>query len=338
MALDDFLARFGITVPVVLAPMSGIAGGALAAAVCRGGGLGLIGHSEGLKLDEEVAIARVALGLGTDDAFPVGFGILGFQIDSPDGKKAEAYLRQLVRLRPKAIWLCFGTQIEQQVQLIRKIEKELSSARILILIQVGTAEYGKKVAEWDVDAIVAQGTEAGGHGNSHATGLPLLSLLPPLASHLSILPHPPILLAAGGLSTPAHFLSVRPYALGIIMGTAFLASPESLYSPAHKKKLLLAKNEDAKRGLIFDRINGWDVLFGEEIDGRALVNETTKDEDDGVELNELREKYEKAKGNDPEMERLVVWAGSGVGLLTEVVPAEAIVRAFGAGIADRLPA
>lgn len=154
------------------------------------------------------------------------------------------------------------------------------------------------------------GTEAGGHGNTHSTGLPLFSLLPILHHHLSTLPTPPLLLAAGGLSTGLHLLSVLPFSSGMVLGTAFLASPESFYTPERKRHILAAKGEDTLRTLVFDRIDGRDKLFGPGIDGRAIGNLTTREENEGVGHEELAERWNVAKdAGDPKLDRLVVWAG-----------------------------
>lgn len=188
-----------------------------------------------------------------------------------------------------------------------------------------------------------KGTEAGGHGNTHSTGLPLFSLLPLLHSHFSTLSSPPLLLAAGGLSTGAHLLSVLPFASGIVAGTAFLASPENLWGAAHKRKLLKSSGEDTMRTMVFDRMRGTEG-FGSTVDGRALRNLCTSEEGQ-VEEGEMKRRYaEKLASGDEEMERLVIWAGAflplrrlgvllislcvgtGVGLLKEERPAEVIVR------------
>ena len=169
---------------------------------------------------------------------------------------------------------------------------------------------GKSTPLPSLHSLFATGTEAGGHGNTHLTGLPLFSLLPLLHAHFSTLPSPPILLAAGGLSTGAHLLSVLPFTSGMVSGTAFLASPETLWSAAHKRKLLRSKGEDTVRTMVFDRMRGTEG-FGKLVDGRALRNLCVSEEEEGVGDEELNRKYaEKLKNGDEEMERLVIWAGA----------------------------
>lgn len=152
------------------------------------------------------------------------------------------------------------------------------------------------------------GTEAGGHASDTSTGLPLASLLPLIHSHLSTLSKPPLLLAAGGLSTGSHLLSVLPYASGIVCGTAFTCCPESKYGATQKSRLLAAKSaEDTVKTATFDRIRGHN--FGDHIDGRALRNKTTRDEEEGASIERLREKY-LGCGGDELVDRSAIWCGT----------------------------
>ncbi|KAL8284000.1 hypothetical protein RQP46_005113 [Phenoliferia psychrophenolica] len=329
-----FTKLLSIKLPIVCAPMAGVAGGRMAAATSKGGGLGLMGFMEGEQLAKEVAIARSELGLNADDALPIGFGVLGFRIETP-ATKAAPYLRSLVAQRPAAIWLSFGRRLEEHIGSIRAAEKEFG-VKVPVIVMVGTVELGVEVAKWGADVIVAQGTESGGHGNMHSTGLPLLTLLPALSSALTLLPTRPLVLAAGGIS---HASQIEPLlqagASGVVIGTALLASPESLYSPAHKRRVLAAVEGEAVRTLIFDRINGFDGEkgYGIGIDGRALKNEIVEGEEKGEGFEQLKVAYEAAKGNDEEMKRIVIWAGVGVGLVNSEESTETIVRRIGEDLA-----
>ena len=156
------------------------------------------------------------------------------------------------------------------------------------------------------------GIEAGGHGGSCAP--PVFSLV---SSILDALPRPLPVLAAGGLSNGrqiAAFLTLG--ASGAVLGTRFLLTPESLYSPAQKAALLAASATDTVRTLAFDEARdtlGWP----RGVDGRGLNNALVRDrEAHGVDVATLRARFAQHAGHDADY--AVVWAGTGVGSMREI--------------------
>lgn len=113
--------------------------------------------------------------------------------------------------------------------------------------------------------------------------------------------------------TGLDLLSILPYSSGLVLGTAFLASPECLYSPAHKQRVIDAQSaEDTVRTLVFDNARGTTEGFGSMVDGRALRNLMTREEEEGVAEELLNGRYGEALKLGPEkggIERIVVWAG-----------------------------
>src|SRR5713226_5332488 len=136
----------GIRYPLILAPMTGTATAPLAAAVSEAGGLGMIGTmAQGAEwLSQQVEAVR----RGTD--LPFGIGFIQWVIDRRPDMWDEA-----LRLRPHAISLSFGAP---EVY----IEKA-KMAGIHVLYQAQTVELARRAAAAGADAVVAQGTEAGGH-------------------------------------------------------------------------------------------------------------------------------------------------------------------------------
>ncbi|KAJ9117629.1 hypothetical protein QFC22_004479 [Naganishia vaughanmartiniae] len=171
--------------------------------------------------------------------------------------------------------------------------------------------------------------EAGGHGSS--TSPPLLNLLPSISAALpSFTPlnpsTPPFLLGAGGLSSGAHLAALFTLgAHGAVYGTRFLLTPESTYSATRKSVLRQAGHGSTTRSMAFDEArNTLDWPNG--VDGRGIVNETVKDYQAGQEgMHERQERYTKADKED-DKERLIVWAGTGVGDVREITPAEEVVK------------
>jgi nitronate monooxygenase len=135
---------FGLRHPILLAPMGGISGGALAAAVTRAGGLGLIGP--GYLGEEWIQREFDAAG----DA-RVGVGFITWELARSPQRLAAALLR-----KPSAAMLSFGDAAPY-------LDAVKSSGAKLIL-QVQSVTAAKQAVQLGADVIVAQGIEGGGHG------------------------------------------------------------------------------------------------------------------------------------------------------------------------------
>jgi len=170
---------------------------------------------------------------------------------------------------------------------------------------------------WTLLMEIIPGGEAGGHGRT--TTPPLLTLLQAV---LVAIPKEsrPVILAAGAISSGAQMAALLTLgADGVIVGSRFLASPESEYTDTQKQTLLDADFNATSRHRAFDevaRIDYWP--FG--IEGRAVANHILTDAQEGDDLETRLKKHDEglAKG---EKERLVSWAGVGIGHLKEIKPA-----------------
>jgi len=166
-----------------------------------------------------------------------------------------------------------------------------------------------------------QGVESGGHGAGYA--LPLLNLLPLI---LSAMPAdaPPIL-AAGGLANGGHLAAVLTLgAAGAALGTRFLLAYESLYSDAQRRALVGAKSEMSVRSMAWDHARetlGWPA----GVDGRGLRNSTVEDFDNRVDIETLKTKFREGVKNE-DTDRIIVWAGTGVGQMSRTQSAKSIVE------------
>lgn len=136
----------------------------------------------------------------------------------------------------------------------------------------------------------------------------------------------PIILGAGGLSTGSDLAAVLAHgAQGAVYGTRFLLTPESTYSEIRKEVLLKAEGSGTKRSHAFDQARGT-TEWPAHVDGRGVSNETVKDFDDGVIGIEERQKRYGTAEKEGEKDRLVVWAGTGVGNMKQIKPAGDVVR------------
>jgi len=335
MPLDTPITRMlGVKIPIVAAPMAGASGGLLAARVTAGGGFGFMtaGYGTAETLRHELSLARGLLHLAPSDPLPIGVGYLGWQLEEPTAKP-EVLLSAALDNHVHAIWLAFGNDPKEWIKFIRNYDAEHKRVRqTTIFVPVSSAEEALVASnEWGVDVLVAQGNESGGHGYRSAP--PLFTLV---SSILAVLPKGgPPLLAAGGLVTGnqvASFLVLG--AAGAVLGTRFLMTPESLYSDAQKKALVAAKSDMTVRTTAFDRVRGT-LGWPAGIDGRGLYNDTVKDVDNGVDIETVKEKFQ-AGVRDGDPERMLVWSGIGVGLVSEIKGAEEGVQELGDDILQRL--
>ena len=126
-----------------------------------------------------------------------------------------------------------------------------------------TVAQAREAAEAGADVIVAQGTEAGGHGQS----LPLFTLLPQV---VDACPHIPVV-AAGGIADGRGLAAAMMLgAEGVLMGTRFYASQEAEGHPDAKRRIVEAESGQTVRSVVFDiaRRNRWP----EPYTGRVLRN------------------------------------------------------------------
>ncbi|MER2208087.1 MAG: nitronate monooxygenase, partial [Rhodococcus sp. (in: high G+C Gram-positive bacteria)] len=155
--VTTWLSReFGIDIPVLGAPMGGRAGGALAGAVSAAGGLGLLGaarYNTPEWIEAEAEVARTAAG-------KFGVGLMTWSL--PEN---ELMLDAAIAVEPTMITLSFG----DPAAYVGRIHE----AGIPVVSQINTLEDLRIVEAAGVDAVIAQGGEAGGHTGRIGT-LPLL--------------------------------------------------------------------------------------------------------------------------------------------------------------------
>lgn len=170
--------------PLVCGPMANAAGGALAAQVSLGGGLGFLGagYFDAAKLAAELATAAAQLDAGAmqRDArgrLPVGVGFLAWRLsvlhggkpaasaDVDDSSAARRLIDEALRPRPAALWLSFGDREEMKIwaEVLRRREIELNGGDGKALrLFVGVGEEGeaqRAVEEVGCDVLVVQGAQ-----------------------------------------------------------------------------------------------------------------------------------------------------------------------------------
>jgi nitronate monooxygenase len=312
MIVTSLTKTFELAHPIVLAPMGGVSGGRLAAAVSNAGGLGLVGGGYGDRtwLARELALVAAntprAWGVGLI-TWSIGPGILEFALEQ----------------RPRAVMLSFGDP--------RPHAQAIKAAGCALICQVQGQAEAALAMEAGADFIVAQGTEGGGHGGRRAT-LPLVPAIVDLVA-------PTPVIAAGGIVDGRGVAAALVLgAQGALMGTRFCASTEALGRDAAKRRLIEAHGDETARTRVFDIVRGY--AWPAPYTGRALRNAfmTRFDgREDALVAEREREgaAYREAVDCD-DFDTALVWAGEGVDLVTSVEPAGELVARIGADAEARL--
>jgi nitronate monooxygenase len=252
--------KLGITLPIIQAPMAGTSTPAMAAAVSNAGALGSIGVG---AVDAAAAGKMIAdLRAGTSRAFNVNVFCHKPPIPSPVRERAwithlapvfqrfgaeppqtlheiyksfvtdEAMFQMLLQTRPAVISFHFGLPPAPKIAALR-------DAGIILFASATHLHEARQIAGAGIDAVVAQGYEAGGHRGVFDTAAPdervgTLALTRLLARDLSI----PVI-AAGGIMDGAGIAAVLKLgAAAAQLGTAFIACPESSADAAYRAALL----------------------------------------------------------------------------------------------------
>lgn len=207
-------AAMGLKIPVLNAPMGGAAGGRLAAAVSRAGGLGMIGMGSAATPD---ALRRELTELGDlDGSFGIGL-VHWVMSEQPD------LLEVALSARPALLSVSFGDEWTWV--------QEAHDAGVTVATQVATVADAVRAVEYGVDVLVARGAEGGGHGK------PAMGTLPLLTGVLDAVDVP--VLAAGGITSARGVAAVLAAgASAAWVGTVFAACTQALTPDGARAELL----------------------------------------------------------------------------------------------------
>jgi nitronate monooxygenase len=240
-------ALLGVKHPILSAPMAAIAGARLVQAVSTAGGFGILGGGYG----ERSWLERETAGLKTCSA-PFGIGFITWSL-----AKQPELLDIALRAKPRAIMLSFGDP--------SLFAPRVKAAGSLLICQVQTEDMAKQALDAGVDILVAQGTEAGGHGASRTT-LDIVPAIVDLAAG-----RVPVI-AAGGIADGRGLAAMMMLgAAGVLLGTRFYASVECDAAEEAKNRICAATGGTTARSIIFDlsRNIHWPAPFTL----RAVVND-----------------------------------------------------------------
>jgi len=297
--------RLGIEHPVIQAPMASAAGGRLAAAVSSAGGLGMIGGGYGDEdwLSEQFDAA---------DSQRVGCGFITWSLAE------KPHLLTLVLERnPSAMFLSFGDPAP-----FVAIAKE---ANVPVICQIQTLKDAIHAVEVGADIIVAQGTEAGGHGEKRAT----FTLVPEVADYIAANSPQVLLCAAGGIGDGRGLAAALMLgADGVVIGSRFWATQEAMVHPNMHRAALEATGDQTIRSSVMDIAR--DLNWPSRYTAHVLQNEFTDRWNDDIEGLIARAASESTRwtsawaAGDTNVANTFV--GEVVGLVNSIEPAGALLH------------
>ncbi len=294
----------GICHPILAAPMDLVADARLTTAVSAAGGLGILGGGYG----NEHWLAR-ELDLLVQSQVRFGVGFITWSM-----AKQPKLLDLALESKPAAVMLSFGDP--------RPFVDRIKRTGAILICQIQSAALAREAAAAGADVLVAQGTEAGGHGVSRG----LVALVPEVVDAVgNSMP----VVAAGGIADGRGLAAALMLgASGVLLGTRFYATEEAAGEQAAKERIRAATGDDTLRSIVFDisRRNVWPAPFS----GRCLRN-AHLDRWFGREVDLLRHQEEEATRyatarRDGDFDVAAVIAGESSGLIREICSARDVVE------------
>ena len=296
--MNKITTLFDIKYPIIQAGMIWCSGWRLASAVSNAGGLGLIGSG---SMNPDILLEHITkCKQATYKPFGVNIPLI-FPF-------AEEFINIVIQEKIPIVFTSAGNP--------SKWSPLLKSHGIRVVHVIANVKFAKKCEEAGVDAVVAEGFEAGGHNGREETTS--MVLIPMIREAISI-----PLIAAGGIATGRGMLAA--FALGadaVQIGSRFVATPESSAHDSFKQKILQASEGDTK--LMMKRLTPVRLLknkFYDEIEN--LENQGASLEQITEHLGKGRARKGMFEGNEQDGELEI---GQISGLIHQIKPAATILQ------------
>lgn len=308
----------GFEYGIVQAPLGpDISGPELVAAVANAGGLGLLRAPDWESPDYVRNLIRKTRSL-TDKPFGIGV-VLAF----PHEENIKAILDEKVAV----LQVYWG-------ECTKDLVIRAHQAGVKVVPQVGTVEGARRAIDAGADSIIVQGREAGGH----VIGQDALITLVPRVVDLVVDRDIPVIAAGGIVDARGYVAAMALGAQGVCLGTRFLATEESHAHPTYKKKLV--EYEKTEYTEVFGRARWPDApqrvletpFFTKWRNLPSHENESNQPIIGHSTIHGLEKEIRLFAGTVPnvtttgDIESMVMYAGQGVGLIKEILPAGEIVK------------
>lgn len=331
----------GIDVPILCAGMGSVAGPDLVAAVSEAGGFGVLGVS---GASPEGVLARIDSTRALTSR-PVGVNVIidhaGWAVSEEDRELVRSEVLAAIDARVAAVVLFWGDPAPY-------VEPAHASG-VKIIVQVGMLDEAEAAAAAGVDAVMAQGVEAGGHVRGTTS---IWELLPAVVAAVSPLP----VLASGGIGDGegiARALSLG--AQGVSLGTRFVASDESNAHPEYKRRIVESRATDTvytddlydihwpgapTRTLRNRTYDEWDAAGrpppGERPGEGTIVGTLRMPSGETYDLPRYAGSGSPLVGFEGDLDYPAMWCGESAEVVDDVMPAAEIVRRLAADAAAAL--
>ncbi|XP_021753221.1 LOW QUALITY PROTEIN: uncharacterized protein LOC110718645 [Chenopodium quinoa] len=308
----------GFDYGIVQAPLGpDISGPELVAAVANAGAIGLLRAPDWECPDYVRGMIRKTRTL-TDKPFGIGV-VLAF----PHKENVKAILEEKVAV----LQLYWGEVSEELVH-------RAHDAGVKVVLQVGSIEAAEKAIDVGVDAIIVQGREAGGHVIDQEGLIALVPRVVDLIGERDI-----SVIAAGGIVDARGYVAALALgARGVALGTRFLATEESYAHPVYKRKLIECSKTEytnvfgrarwpgaPQRVLLTPFFSDWRSLpENEDETNQPVIGRST--------IHGVEKEVRRFAGTVPnktttgDIESMGMYAGQGVGLIKEILPAGEVVK------------
>jgi len=341
---DRFCRRFGLQVPILLAPMAGSCPPSLSIAVANAGGMGAAGVL--LMSPEEILSWARDVRAGTSGPFQLNNWIpgpaphrdraredrvraflasWGPEVPSEDGDKPApdypAQCEAMLEAAPPAVSSIMGLF---EPALVARLKK----SGIAWFATATTVEEAKQAEAAGADAIIAQGAEAGGHRGSfraeeaEAKAVGLFSLLPCVVDAVRI----PVV-AAGGVTDGRGVAAALLLGAGAVqIGTGFLPCPEARIHPAWADALAQTRPEQTSLTRAFSGRAGRSIAT-------AYVQAAMKPDAPAPApypvQRGLTARMRSAAAKDGDLQRMQAWAGQSASLARAIPAGELVAELWG---------
>ncbi|MBA2125035.1 oxidoreductase [Hyphomicrobium methylovorum] len=297
--------RLSLRFPIINAPMAFAAGGKLAAAVTAAGGFGLIGggYGDAQWLEQEFRAAGDQ---------KVGCGFITWSL----GRQPELLDLALAH-KPRAVLLSFSDPAP--------FADRIKASGALLFCQVQTRRDAERAIDCGADVVIAQGSEAGGHGEKRGT----LALIPEVADLIAAKKSDVLLCAAGGIGDGRGLAAALLLgADGAMIGSRLWASTEANVSEGMHRAALNATGDDTIRSQTMDlaRKLPWPQRYSARVLKNAFIARWHGNEAELMTVADEEAAKYRAAWAEGDPDRSNTFVGEVVGLIREIEPVSTIIE------------